>query len=389
VSTRVRDPSVSFRQQEEEAARCDLSGESLRTDHGPAAIVYSTIGIVILIPKGTKQIVSCSEKGIVAFSITTIVSLGLSFFPGPATADDQARGPAARDSLSEYLLGSQDQLVIRVADLEETPNTPLRIDPSGNVDLPLIGPVHAAGLTISDFRAQLTEKFRKYVHEPLVTVTVTEFHSQPVTVVGAVKSPGVHQVEGPKRLLEIISMAGGLSEEAGSRITITRELSSGPLPLPEARIDVGGRFAVADIEITGLMASTSPSKNIIIRPSDIVSVSIAEIVYVVGEVKKPGGFTLHSHATVSVLEALGMAEGLAKTASPKNARIMRVVGDGKNRAEIRADISKIMDGKSPDIPLQANDILVIPNNVPRAAVLRGMEAAIQLTTGVLIYRSIY
>lgn len=331
---------------------------------------------------------SYSKQRFFALFFTTIASLSFSFFQGTARAAGQASGPAARDTLSEYLLGSQDQLVIRVADLDETPNAPLRIDPSGNIDLPLIGPVHAAGLTVSELRAQLTEKFRKYVHEPLVTVTVADFHSQPVTVVGAVKSPGVHQIEGPKRLLEILSMAGGLSDDAGSKVTITRELTSGPLPLPETRTDVGGRFTVAEIDMTTLMASTSPSKNIIIRPNDVVSVSRAEVVYVVGEVKKPGGYTLRSHATVSVLEALGMAEGLEKTASPKNARIMRVVGDGKNRAEIRADISMMMDGKSPDMSLQANDILVIPNNVPRAVALRGMEAAIQMATGVLIYRGL-
>src|SRR2546429_629049 len=85
-------------------------------------------------------------------------------YKGTAAAD-RASSPGALDTLGEYVLGSQDQVVIRVANLEETPNAPLRIDPSGNVDLPLIGPVHAAGLTISDLRAQLTEKFRKYVHE--------------------------------------------------------------------------------------------------------------------------------------------------------------------------------------------------------------------------------
>src|SRR5262249_33657642 len=114
----------------------------------------------------------------------------------------------------------------------------------------------------------------------------------------------------------------------------------------------------------------------------------AELIYVLGEVKKPGGFTLHSHARVSALEALAMANGLEKTARPKNARILRVVGDGKNRATIRTDLLRIIDGKSPDIPLQANDILLIPNNIPRAAALRGIEAAIQMGTGILIYRGL-
>jgi polysaccharide biosynthesis/export protein len=323
-----------------------------------------------------------------ALSLAAVASVGLSLFPCAARADDQTGEPSLRDSSTEYLLGPQDQLAIRIADLEESPSAPLRIDPSGNIDLPLVGPMHAAGLTISDLRAQLTNKFSKFIQEPVVSVSVLEFHSRPVTVVGQVKSPGVHQIEGPKRLLEIISMAGGLTEEAGSEVTITRELASGPLPLPEARTDLGARVTVARLELAGLMASSNPSRNIIIRPNDVISVSTADLVYVLGEVKKPGGFTLHSHATITLLEAIGMADGLDKTASPANARILRLSGEGKNRTEIRADISKIMEGKSPDITLQSNDILIVPNNVPRAAALRAMEAAIQMGTGILIYHGL-
>jgi len=86
---------------------------------------------------------------------------------------------------------------------------------------------------------------------------------------------------------------------------------------------------------------------------------------------------------------LAMANGLTiKTAKPKNARILRVVDDGKPRATIPIDLSRIIAGKSPDVPLQAKDILIIPNNVPHAAALRGMETAIQLGTGIIIYRGI-
>lgn len=319
--------------------------------------------------------------------VVMVAAPSLSVYSG-LWAAAEGGAPELRDAQSEYSLGPQDQLMIRVVDLDETPAAPLRIDPGGTVDVPLIGPVHAAGLTISDLRAQLTEKFRKYVHDPVVSVTVTEFHSQPVTVVGSVKLAGVHQIEGPKRLLEVISMAGGLSDDAGSTVTITRELSSGPLPLPETRTDAGGRFTVAEIEVTGLMSSKSPSKNIIIRPNDVISVSAADLIYVLGEVKKPGGFTLRSHTSVSVLEAIGMAEGLDKTAAPKHARIMRVTEEGKSRTEIRADLSRIIAGKAPDIRLQSRDILVIPNNVPRAVALRTMEAAVTMGTGILIYHGL-
>ena len=297
---------------------------------------------------------------------------------------------SAGDGLAGYYLGPQDQLMIRVAELEETPapSAPIHIDPSGNIDLPLIGPVHAAGLTTSELRVQLIEKYKKYIHEPTVSVSVTEFHSQPVTVVGAVKNPGVHQIEGPKRLLEVISMAGGLTDDAGAKVTITRELSAGPLALAGTRTDLGGKFSVGDVELLGLMASTHPSSNILIRPNDVISVSTAHLVYVMGEVKKPGGYTLHTHTTMSLLEALAMAEGPLNTARPSHGRVLRLTGEGQAREEIPVDVSKMLNGKSPDIPLQAYDILFIPFNVPRAATIRAVEAAVQLGTGVLIYHGL-
>ena len=331
---------------------------------------------------------SHSERRVWVFSLAVAASVSLSISPVTARADDQTSQSSLRDTATDYLLGPQDQLVVRIAELEESANAPVRIDPAGNIDLPLVGSLHAAGLTVSDLRAQLTQKFSKYIREPKVSVSVLEFHSLPVTVMGQVKSPGVRQIEGPVRLLEIISMAGGLTDEAGSRVTITRELGSGPLPLPAARIDLGANVTVAQIELAGLIDGSNPSRNILIRPNDVISVSRADLIYILGEVKKPGGYTLHSHATVTILEAIGMAEGLEKTASPKNARVLRAVGDGKNREEIHADIAKILSGKSPDVPLQSNDILVVPNNVTRAVALRTMEAAIQMGTGILIYHGL-
>ncbi|MBV8894058.1 MAG: hypothetical protein JO266_19165 [Acidobacteria bacterium] len=146
---------------------------------------------------------------------------------------------------------------------------------------------------------------------------------------------------------------------------------------------------MGEIDLAQLISGMTPSKNILIKPNDVVSIPAADLVYILGYVKKPGGFTLHTHATISALEALAMADGLDSNAKPENARILRVVGDGKNRATIPVDLAKIVKGKSPDVPLQADDILVIPNNVPRQAALRAMEAAIAIGTGVLIYRGFH
>ena len=145
---------------------------------------------------------------------------------------------------------------------------------------------------------------------------------------------------------------------------------------------------MGEIELPGLIAGTTPSKNILIMPHDVVSVPAADLVYVLGEVNKPGGFTIHTHASISALEAVAMAGGALKTAKREHSRILRVVGDGQMRATIPIDMAKIMDGKSPDVPLQAYDILLVPNNVPRAAALRAIEAVVSVGTGILIYHSI-
>jgi polysaccharide export outer membrane protein len=190
-------------------------------------------------------------------------------------------------------------------------------------------------------------------------------------------------------LLEVISLAGGVTENAGAKVIITREASSGPLPIPGARPDVGGKFSVGEIELPGLISGVTPSKNILIMAHDVVSVPPAELVYVLGEVNKPGGFTIHQHSSISALEAVAMAGGVPRTARPANARILRVVGDGKMRTIIPTDLSRIIGGKSPDVPLQADDILFIPNNVPRIAMLRAIETTVSVGTGILIYHSVY
>ncbi|GAC1389281.1 MAG: hypothetical protein NVSMB31_05050 [Vulcanimicrobiaceae bacterium] len=297
-----------------------------------------------------------------------------------------ASAPPGGQMGPDYVLGPEDQISIHVVDFEEIPDKPTRIDPSGAIDLPLLGHVEAAGLTTGQLRDSLIPKLRRYVKEPRVSINVIEFHSQPVSVLGAVNTPGVHQIEGPRRLLELISMAGGLRTDAGSRLTITRQAKWGPLPLSGVRNELGGNFSVADLDVTRLLSSKDPSENIFVRPNDVITISTAELIYVIGEVKKPGGFTLHSHESVSVLQALAIAEGLERTAAPRHARILRATGDGGKRTEIAMDLSNVLSGNAPDVPLQANDILVIPNNVARNVALRSLATAVQLGTGIVIFR---
>jgi polysaccharide export outer membrane protein len=221
-----------------------------------------------------------------------------------------------------------------------------------------------------------------------VAVSIVEYRSQPVSVIGSVTQAGVHQLEGRKTLIEILAKAGGLRPEAGNTIKITRRAEWGLIPLPSAVKDQSGRFSIAEVSLNGIMQATNPEENILILPNDVISVPRAELVYVIGEVKKPGGFILHERGTISGLQALAMAEGFTSTAAPQRALIIRQSADAR-RVEIPADLKDILRGKKSDVELLPDDILFIPTNVAKSAFVRTIQTAIQAATSAVIYRGVY
>ncbi|HEY7337638.1 MAG TPA: polysaccharide biosynthesis/export family protein [Bryobacteraceae bacterium] len=294
--------------------------------------------------------------------------------------------PSASSKDEGYILGPEDSIVIKVLDIEEIGNSPFPIDLRGNINVPMIGRVHAAGLTLDQLEAILTEKFKEYLREPVVTVTISEYRSQPVSVFGQVGTPGVHSMRGHKTLYEVISEAGGLKPEAGNSIVITRKKEWGPIPLPGAHPDQTGAFTVAELDIHSVMEAKNPADNIAVKPEDVISVPKADLIYVVGSVKKAGGFVLSERGHMSVLQALSLAEGLDRTAAAAKARIIRTSSATTAPAEIPVDVKHILDGKLPDLPLQANDILFIPDSAAKSVTLRTIEAIVQAGTGAAVYR---
>ena len=297
--------------------------------------------------------------------------------------------PAATSSpdvaVAQYLLGPDDQIKIWSLGMEEISDKPIRIDPSGDLDLPTVGKIHAGGLTLSQFKDALTIRFAGLVRQPQVSVEIVEFGSQPVSVMGSVGKPDIIQLHGRKTLAEVISQAGGLTQTAGARITIARPLNEGPIPLPNSHPDSTGAFSVADVPVKELMAGDHPSLNILVRPHDSITVPPAEMVYVVGEVKKSGPIPLQQDG-ISALQALSMAEGYDKTPKPSKAKIVRVNPATGQRVDIPVDLSKIMAGKAEDVSLHANDILYVPTSTSKKAGLRALEAAVQAATGVAVWR---
>jgi polysaccharide export outer membrane protein len=316
--------------------------------------------------------------------------------------------PAAQ--ANEYRIGPEDLLEITVFEAPEL-NRSVRVSASGEFSLPLLGAVKAVGLTPRELEFVLQELLRRtFMKEPHVGVFVRELQSHPVSVVGAVKKPGVFQIRGTKTLLEMLSMAEGLAEDAGDTILVMRAAGLRGFPSQdENKQDVGTQSSppveranetdaassspkeptldgTVEINLKNLLESGNPRYNVPIYPGDIVKVARAGIVYVVGEVKKPGGFVLKSNENISVLQALALAEGVTRTSAKSQARIIRTDQSTGQRTETALDLSKILAGKAPDPLLRPKDIVFVPNIGARSALYRGAEAAISILSGVAIYR---
>src|ERR1700730_10946451 len=249
--------------------------------------------------------------------------------------------PSARVPLS-YVLGPDDLISIRILQAAELADKPIRIDLNGFIDLPFIGRVRAAGSTVELLKTELEARYSSIIREPQVSVNVEEFRSQPVSVIGAVITPGVHQIRGKKSLIEVLSMAGGLRQDAGNTVKLTRRMEWGRIPLPSATDDASAKFSIATLDLKSLMDAKDPAVKILVKPDDVISVPKAEMVYVIGEVPRTGGFVLSERKSMSLLEALTLAGGINRgTAAPQSSKILRLTAGNDTRAEIPVDLKRI------------------------------------------------
>jgi polysaccharide biosynthesis/export protein len=307
--------------------------------------------------------------------------------PIPSTTGDAAAAApsAAPTHMSSYILGPEDQITVQVFGAGDIPDKPAQIDNNGAVTLPMIGPIHAAGLTVRQLEDTLVTAYKKYFKDPQVTVQVNDFRSQPVSVAGNVTTPGVVQLRGNRNLMEVIGQAGGLRADAGDSVLITRNLSEGPIPVAGAFTDPTGKYSVAHIDIRSIMSGKDPEGNILIKPHDVITVPRARMVYVLGNVGRPGGYVMTENETMSLTQAIALAGGWDKMAALGAARILRADG-GQTRQQIPANVKKIMENKAPDVQMQPDDIIYIPNSLTKVFGARGAEAGISAGTGVLVWR---
>lgn len=266
----------------------------------------------------------------------------------PST-DEKPSSAISRSELARKLnIGADDELDISVYGVPEL-SQHVRVDTSGDAYLLLIGPVHVEGLSSAEAQSVIEKRLveGRFVKNPHVTVYVKEFTSQFVSIVGEVNKPGNYPALSIRRLYDAFQQAGGLTQTAGN-VTITHP---GQLNNP-----------------TIVTLSNDPVKsaqaNVEIMPGDVISVSKAPIVYVMGEVNKPGGYVLTDDSNLkdpqglTVLRVLAMASGPLHGAALDKSRIIRRTPNGIQELPIR--LKRIMAGKAPDRPLEVEDILYVP-----------------------------
>jgi polysaccharide export outer membrane protein len=263
-------------------------------------------------------------------------------------------------------LGIGDLIEISVFGVPDL-STKTRVSGSGDVYLPLIDYVHIAGLTTDEAQELIQKRLEDggFVRGPHVSIFVDESASQAITLVGEVNHPGPYPAIGERRLFDLISAAGGLSDKAGRNVTI------------EHRGNPGQKV---ELQLSSNLAEDTQN-NVDVLPGDTIIVSRAGIVYVVGDVQHPSGFRIEDNA-LSVLKALALAGGGTRTSALNKTKILRQTPNGIQ--EIPVNLKKVLYAKAPDMALVKGDILFIPGSAAKAAAYRTADAAMSMSTALAV-----
>lgn len=281
-------------------------------------------------------------------------------------------------NLPSQTLGADDLVAVSVYDAPELTRT-LRIEPDGLIHLPLLpAGIEAAGKLPRQLETGIASALRdgEILVDPIVKVTVVEYASRPIAVVGAVRKPVTFQAEGTVTLLDALARAEGLTELAGPQILVTRRDRS------------NGEKSVHTIPVQRLINQADPAVNLLLTGDEEVVVPEASKIFVVGNVTRPGAFPVREAGDYTVLQLIALSEGLTPFAE-NVAYIVR--GSGSAAPEqIPIELKKIMDRKEPDLMLQPEDILYVPDNTTRRTTLTILDRianfGVSTASGVLIWR---
>ncbi|MHB8541991.1 MAG: polysaccharide biosynthesis/export family protein [Candidatus Acidiferrales bacterium] len=297
---------------------------------------------------------------------------------------------ASRPLTGEIPIGAGDMLHIDVFDVPDL-SRDVRVGETGLISLPLVPQrIPVAGCTPFQL-GQRIEKLLQVnglVMHPQVSVMVKEQNSDPISVVGAVGHPVVFHELRPTSLLEVLATAGGVSDDAGSSIIITRETAA-PVACGEADppADPTSDAKIIKIRVSDLLQSGDPAFNVPVYGGDVITVPRAGIVYVAGAVGQPGGYTLNDPGeAINTMKIIALAHGLQGTAKANDAIIFRKDKATGETKQIKVKLKKIMDRKAPDVRLYASDILYVPDSTAKRILGKAGAAALGIGTGLAIYR---
>jgi polysaccharide export outer membrane protein len=293
--------------------------------------------------------------------------------------DDDAKSSNSH-AVEDYKIGADDVLVVSVPDAPEFGGK-FRVSDSGAIDVPGVAvPIRAEGLSALELAHSIRQALidAKQLRDPRVSVFVEEYHGRTVTVLGAVSKPSVYPLTKRTNVLEALSLAGGTLPNSGNTVTIVR----GPASAEATNTEPG---SVQIFKMSDLVTGKDFADNIEVKNGDVINVSSAQLVYVVGAVVKPGGYTMSDPSSgVSVVQAVALAEGLKSVAS-SHALIVRQSTNEHARVEIPVDLSQMIAGKTTDISLAPNDILYIPTSGTKQTFKVMGDFALAAVTGIAIY----
>lgn len=292
--------------------------------------------------------------------------------PTPVTAPT-ATGPAGNvlvDPNEDYRLAPGDTIDVFVEDATELSQS-YRLVAAGTFEMPFLGTVKAQGKTAQELTRYIADSLREqdYLKKPVVRVTVKQYSGQIFFIQGAVRSPGLYQLEGRPSLLKLISLAGGLQENYGPHALILRpvkkaggqaaSLAASAGTVPDDAQD-NDEYELLKVALTPIVQDGNFDKNVKLEPGDIVNIPPTKVFYVAGEVVAPGSFQLKEGTTLR--QAISLAQGTTFKAALNRGVIFRdEPGTGK-RQEIPVDVAAVMNGKKDDITIFPNDVIIVPNS---------------------------
>jgi polysaccharide export outer membrane protein len=247
-----------------------------------------------------------------------------------------------------------------------------RVNMKGDILLPLAGALHVEGLTLAEITDAVAERYKaaKILVDPQVTVFVAEFTRRTITISGEVRSPGVYPIVAPRTLADTMAMAGGLSEAASRTVSIVH--AADPDKIIHVTLNVGAQTPVSIRE-----------GRIEILPGDHIYVARSGVVYLVGELQRPGGYQVEHNNRLTLLEAVALAGGLTRTAKGSQSRLIRRSPTG--REELTVNLQKVLYGGGPDMLLTDGDILFVPNSLRKEYTQQIISAAVGTATTYAIF----